>query len=774
MQAVSTAWKNNQTKTILNESFVEASLNIADPDALLDVSAQDNGATHISNTSQVVGKVDKDIPPYATLEQNLWVLDGKRKVLPVSDFGDSGYIGDALSDANCGFSNKNPVLTLNFTRVHANPVPAVTIVWGQTYNEFAEDFVVTVYNGDTVVAQKEVIGNKNVNAVVRMDFANYDRITITILRWCLPHHRARIDEVFVGLRKVFTKTDLFSYKHSQTVDPLSTSLPKAEVVFSVDNTSNLYNPHIPVEASPEYVSNGLIMWCDGRNNTGTYHKDNVTTWVDLSGNGNHLMNTNSLATTAPAAKVCGTWEQHGIALDSLQYQFLLTQTTFDLGTDYTLEIRATAMVDDYMEFGFKTGARFKLRKGGAGWWVRVSESNVTDTRQFQTRNITQIGVPVTFTVARSYDAATDKTYYTIYENGVYLMQGNCTGNHRAGEISVAGIGFERDNLTVHSFRVYNRALSAEEIKFNYESDKLYLTTPEVPTENDASLAKYLLERQEIRTRYGSRLDDGNIEWIKGGTFFLSEWNAAQNGNDAQFTARDILEYLGGKYVDVPHSGDSRALYDLAEGILIDANLPVADDGTVRWVIDASLRNIYTSAPLPDDTRANCLLLIANAARCVFYQDRDGVLHIEPMTDKLIAADDWYSITQFNSYKKPELKVGKPLAEICAKVYSYTLGENGIESSTTDYILSVGNKGERVEIDNPLIVDETLAAAVCAWIWEYAAHRVSIDMSWRPDVRLDALDIIKVTSTDGTNLVRITDVEYSFGGAFNAKSEGRVM
>ena len=160
MQTVSTAWKNNQARTLVNESYVEVSLYIADPDALADASSQDNGAVYISNTSQVVSEVDKNIAPYSTLEQNLWILDGSRKMLPISDFGDSGFIGDVLSDANCGFS-RTLLLTVNFTRVHHNLIPAVTITWGKVYNEFAEDFIVTAYNGDTVGAEKEVLGNKS-------------------------------------------------------------------------------------------------------------------------------------------------------------------------------------------------------------------------------------------------------------------------------------------------------------------------------------------------------------------------------------------------------------------------------------------------------------------------------------------------------------------------------------------------------------------------------------------------------------------------------------
>lgn len=529
MQAVSNAWKANQRRTIVSEGFVEVLVDIGDPAAIADVSSQDNGSAYISNTQQVVSEGDKNIAPYSTLEQNMWVLNDSRKILPTDDYGDCGYIGDALSNEYCAFVGKTPILTLNFTRVHNNLIPAITITWSKTYGEYATDFTVRAYNGTSLVAEKEVVGNKSTQTIVEMDIVGYDRITISILKWCLPRHRARIEEVFVGLQKVYSKSDLFGYTHSQTVDPVSTSLPKAEVSFAVDNTKDTYNP-----------------------------------------------------------------------------------------------------------------------------------------------------------------------------------------------------------------------------------------------DNTDGLAKYFMERQLVKTRYGYKMNDNSIEWIKGGVFYLSEWSATQNGREANFTARDILEYLTQRYVDSVTSVTERSLYDLAETILMSADLPLNPDGSVKWKLDDSLKNIRTTAPLPDDTMANCLLLIANAGRCVFYQDRSGILHIEPLTGDVVDC----SITTSNSYTLPEITIGKPIEGISVKVYQYALCERGFESTTTEQYITVGGKGERVEVDNPLVTDVTVATAILEWMRDYLANRMTVDTSWRADVRLDALDKVKVGNRYGESDVIVTDVEYSFGGTFRGATKGR--
>lgn len=530
MQIVSENWKNAHKQTILNESFVEISFDITDPDALEDATPSDNGAIYISDSSKLTNRVDKSPTPYCTLEQNIWLLNGGRTALSESDSGGEGYVSDAMSDETCVFNEKIPTITLDFSKEFTALIPGVTITWSNTYNEFARDFIVRAYRGDTLVAEKEVTDNTSVKSVVLVDIINYDRIIIYVKKWCLPHHRARVEEIFVGMNKVYSKTDLFNYLHKQSADPLSTSLPKNEIQFSVDNIGGEYNPY-----------------------------------------------------------------------------------------------------------------------------------------------------------------------------------------------------------------------------------------------NENGIAKYLMLRQEVKTRYGLKLNDNTIEWLKGGTYYLSEWAAKQNGLTADFTARDLLEFMYATYSET-HDLTSRSLYSLAEMILTRAGLPLNNDGTVKWVIDESLKSKYTTAPLPDDTLANCLQLIANAGECSIYQDREGTLHIEPLKFD----DTDYSITPFNSYSKSEVTLTKPIKQVDVKVYTYTNGSNGIESNTTIVTASVGLTGEIITIDNPLITDTTRASSLGTWLANHLNHRMELDFSWRADVRLDPLDIITSENNYNTNCVRMTEVEYSYNGAFRGTGRGKVI
>ena len=617
MQKVSQAWKDNQNNQLVSESFVEISLAVNDPVSTDDATATDNGSLAFSNTDDIIGTSEEDITTYATFEQNLWVLDGTREILPnnADDYENSGYVGEVLSGENGEFSSP-PTITINFNKVHSIPVQGMTITWSVTQGDYPSDFTVRAYNGEAVVGEKIVTGNTNPATIVLFDIVDYDKIMIIVNKWCLPYRRARIEDLLIGIRKTYTKKDLFSFTHSQEIDLVSASLPKGTVSFEVNNMD------------------------------------------------------------------------------------------------------------------------------------------------------------------RSYD--------------VYNMEG---------------------------------------------------------------LAKYLTERQELNVKYGYKIN-GKTEWIDGGVYYLSSWESKENSNSAKFEANLLLDGLSAIYDQSIYYAEGRSLYDLAIDVLTFANIPLADNGEVRWVLDESLKDIITVSPLPLDTVANCLQLIANAGCCILYQDRKGYIHIE----KRDYAPDDYSINPTNSFSKPTTTLSKPIKNIKVSVYSYELEDavpqytgihesflppeireshfridyyrvaepynwdlltdlyynvyddevivvekvnlygryaefwvkvspeyegytvscrvdmhgRGVASHSNEINVAVGEVGEELKIDNPLISSEEHALVVAEWIKNALSKRQTVSLSWRADPRLDAGDVVENVSEYNTNDVVMTKVDYSYNGAFKGTGEGRVI
>lgn len=236
MITVSDGWKAIQKNAFLPESFVEITYRITDPGAQALASESNNGATFYSDHDSILDTSSKDFQKYATLENNMWVLDGSFSVFPdKAPYGDTGYVADA----------EYPMVTITFPGVRTKIVPGVTIVWSETYGEYATRCRITALNGTQVVASEEFLNN-SVRSTFSMPISGYDRIYIEIIDWIVPDHRPRIESFYLGAMEVYTKADLVKYSHTQSVDLLSTELPKSEIVFSIDNSDDSWNPDNPV------------------------------------------------------------------------------------------------------------------------------------------------------------------------------------------------------------------------------------------------------------------------------------------------------------------------------------------------------------------------------------------------------------------------------------------------------------------------------------------------------------------------------------------------
>lgn len=236
MISVSESWKEIQKETILPESFVEVTYWITEAGAQSLASESNNGALFYSDHDAILETTGKDFRKYATLENNLWALDGSMSIIPdKTPYGDTGYVAEA----------EHPMVTIVFPTVRTQIVPGVTIVWSETYNEYATRCRITALNGTEIVATEEFI-NDSVRSTFQFPISNYDRIYIEIIDWIVPDHRPRIERFYLGALEVYTKSDLVKYSHTQSVDLLSTELPKNQITFSLDNSSDIWNPDNPV------------------------------------------------------------------------------------------------------------------------------------------------------------------------------------------------------------------------------------------------------------------------------------------------------------------------------------------------------------------------------------------------------------------------------------------------------------------------------------------------------------------------------------------------
>lgn len=512
MIAVSNAWKAAQLETLVPVSDIRIEYNVTDPGVQDEATARSSSPQEShSNVAAVVDDAALYEPLYATLEHNSWVLDKSRAIMRDTPRRTDGFVGGLLSDAD-GVFPVPPTIVISFSKTHENSVPGIAIKWSDAHDEYATRFSVTAY-GDSWYKSELIEDNRSVSCNVWMPISNYNKIQIQILEWSKPYRRARMMEVLIGIKQVYTKNDLMGYTHEQSVDLLSGALPKNSIVFELDNTDSRWNPDNPV------------------------------------------------------------------------------------GTE-----------------------------------------------------------------------------------------------------------------------------------------------------------QYLIRRQTLTVKYGL-LIDGEMEWIRAGTFYMSEWDTPSNGITASFTARDLLEFCTEVYTG-PRSG---SLSVIAWAALEQSGIST-DDARVSSNL-SSIQTDFTE-DYAENTCAEVLQMVANAGRCCIWQDRNGLLRIEPLnttlTDYVIGTmENGLS----NAYEHPEFTLSKELKSV--RVNS---GQGTAVNSAT---------GAVQEVSNPLITDEATANAVAAWCMDCLKTRKTLSGSFRADPRLDALDKVTVVSKYSASPVYITNIKYDYNGAFRGTYEGRV-
>lgn len=287
MEHPSQAWLDKFNDTLVPEEFIEISY-----DSILSglqesaspYSANNTEQLVFSNAENLTKEKDRPLVKYATGELNLHVLDGSFTLPPSSEpYKDGGLISYGIvSDGNY------PVISFEFPKnTHKAFQPGITIVWSNSLDEYATDFIVRAFGkdeeyddwGGSSYTVANVQGNKDVYCEIPADFTlkpdELWRFDITVKKWSVPNRRARVEWIFFGFQKVYDKKDIVSYTHTSSRDPISGQLSKDSIEFSLDNSDKKWDAINPkgmykylYERQPVNVRYGMevdgeIQWING-------------------------------------------------------------------------------------------------------------------------------------------------------------------------------------------------------------------------------------------------------------------------------------------------------------------------------------------------------------------------------------------------------------------------------------------------------------------------------------------------------------------------------
>ena len=231
-------------------------------------------------------------------------------------------------------------------------------------------------------------------------------------------------------------------------------------------------------------------------------------------------------------------------------------------------------------------------------------------------------------------------------------------------------------------------------------------------ENEESTVNFLEIGQNIELNYGQTMDDGTIEWMPGITLALREWSA--DDTKMEFRASDCFDKMDGTYYKGQYNPDGISLYNLAADVMSDAQV----DNREYW-IDPYLKDVLISNPMPVVTHKEALQLIANAGRCILYQDRGGkiILKSNFVPDMEATSDNeaYFShASEVLKHKKKEIyaMTGQDYTTGDGTVYFLPRQTGGAAYLNTGYISDAVADSDGMFANNPTISITMEAAYKC--------------------------------------------------------------
>lgn len=319
---------------------------------------------------------------------------------------------------------------------------------------------------------------------------------------------------------------------------------------------------------------------------------------------------------------------------------------------------------------------------------------------------------------------------------------------------IFGLGLEYDDEWISeassntTLSAINEDLPESEFKVTLCNDNQLFNV-----DNPSSDINFLESGQKVNVMMGYMLDDGNIEWIKMHSLYVSEWSA--DDSSATITAVDILKYLDEKYYKGIYYEDGISLYDLAVLVLTDAGL-----NEDEYYIDSYMKKVYVHNPLPNVTHKEALQIIANAGRCIMDYDRNGKIRIraafKPTYDTTSNGETYYSNTTMidtldskEQYATYEQNFWKADGE---KLFAPT-----DHHQDTGYI-SASISDENGKFDANPMLTRTLEA-------KYKAYGIMINFSGNLPkkivIRTYADDVLNNTLTITSGIEQATEINYDF-------------
>lgn len=238
MLPVSTTWQQAIKEQFRYQGYLRVVLQVTPPglqDAM-QISTQDSEP--FSNP-EVMNNSLSSVVPYASLEANRWLLNGKFELLETDTVTDDWWSTPLTT---------GEIKTLLFTFDKTYNIPGIYFEWDVVNQTYPALIRVTAYGTeDTEIGSAEVSNISSATGFVDLPFDNVLKVKLEILDWNVTNWRARIAEILFGLYGKYDSVNNGRVSSAESYDyssPLSEELPKHTMSVTLRNEDKEFDPSL--------------------------------------------------------------------------------------------------------------------------------------------------------------------------------------------------------------------------------------------------------------------------------------------------------------------------------------------------------------------------------------------------------------------------------------------------------------------------------------------------------------------------------------------------
>ncbi len=228
-------WINSHKELLLPETFIRLSWSITNPELQGTLSVDCDtpvGRAYYSKPETIIANTIYPFESYATFEPNQWLLDGSKRHIPISDYGDTGFVSNEI------LTSEELIVKIKLDNLVDKVLPGITIVWYE--NEYCKRGKIKILKQNSII---KVISfeNDEPRMSILEEIIDFDEIHIISEEWCLPNRRVRINKVLLGIERTYEKQDLLEFRHKANFKVLTSHAPENNIHFKLNNLNNEFD-----------------------------------------------------------------------------------------------------------------------------------------------------------------------------------------------------------------------------------------------------------------------------------------------------------------------------------------------------------------------------------------------------------------------------------------------------------------------------------------------------------------------------------------------------